>query len=119
MLQGLLVAAAPGVDVDLLAKANVGGIPKALPVLSLAFVFQNVVPIISTSLEASSALPCPPIGVFCLVPWDERSVYICQYLYLLIILFFPLLLLVFIYLSIYLFISFFCYYDSLSAFQIG
>ena len=51
MLQGLLAVAAPGVDPQALLKADVSAIPKTLPVLSLAFVFHNIIPVIATSLE--------------------------------------------------------------------
>ena len=52
-IQGLLVAAAPGVDFESLLKADLAAVPKTLPVLSLAFVFHNIIPVISTSLEVS------------------------------------------------------------------
>ena len=48
---GLLVITAPGVDVSILSEAHWEAIPSALPVIALAFVFQNVVPIIASSLE--------------------------------------------------------------------
>ena len=53
LIQGLLVVAAPGVDVESLLKADLAAVPKTLPVLSLAFVFHNIIPVISTSLEVS------------------------------------------------------------------
>lgn len=49
--QGLLGVTATDVRPDLLAVANWEALPDALPVIALAFVFQNVVPIITTSLE--------------------------------------------------------------------
>ena len=51
MMQGLLGAAAPGVDPQALLKADFSAVPKTLPVLSLAFVFHNIIPVISTDLE--------------------------------------------------------------------
>lgn len=54
-LQGLLSAAAPGVDPQALAKADISAIPKTLPVLSLAFVYHNIIPVIATDLEACSS----------------------------------------------------------------
>jgi tyrosine-specific transport protein len=48
---GLLITAAPGVDVHALTAAHWEEIPHILPVLSLACVFQNCVPIITSSLE--------------------------------------------------------------------
>ena len=50
-LQGLLAAASGGVDTSSLSKANWSAVPATLPVMSLAFVYQNVVPVIATSLE--------------------------------------------------------------------
>ena len=50
-LQGLLSTAAPGVDTQALLKADISAVPKTLPVLSLAFVFHNIIPVISTDLE--------------------------------------------------------------------
>lgn len=52
-MKGLLGTAAPGVDPQALLKADVTAIPKTLPVLSLAFVFHNIIPVISTDLEVS------------------------------------------------------------------
>ena len=42
---GLLGAAAGGVDPAALARADWGALPRALPVIALAFVYQNVVPV--------------------------------------------------------------------------
>lgn len=50
-MQGLLGTAATGVDPSLLLTAHWEAIPPALPVVALAFVFQNVVPVIASSLE--------------------------------------------------------------------
>ena len=48
---GLLALAAPGIDFGVLTEAHWKEIPPAMPVIALAFVFQNVVPVISSSLE--------------------------------------------------------------------
>ncbi len=52
-MQGLLSTAAPGVDTQALLKADLSAVPKTLPVLSLAFVFHNIIPVISTDLEVA------------------------------------------------------------------
>lgn len=60
-MQGLLGTAVPGVDPTALTKANFGAVPKTLPVLSLAFVFHNIIPVIATSLEVNLlSFPCIP-----------------------------------------------------------
>jgi tyrosine-specific transport protein len=48
---GLLITAAPGVHFEALTTAHWDEIPAALPVIALAFVFQNVAPVICSSLE--------------------------------------------------------------------
>jgi len=48
---GLLVTAAPGINFDALTTSHWDKIPAALPVIALAFVFQNVAPVICSSLE--------------------------------------------------------------------
>lgn len=48
---GLLITAAPGINFDALSTSHWDEIPAALPVIALAFVFQNVVPVICSSLE--------------------------------------------------------------------
>ena len=53
-MQGLLSTAAPGVDTQALLKADLSAVPKTLPVLSLAFVFHNIIPVISTDLEVAT-----------------------------------------------------------------
>ena len=51
-LQGLLATAAGGVHPSALATPpNWSAVPATLPVVALAFVFHNVVPVITTSLE--------------------------------------------------------------------
>lgn len=49
----LLALAAPTVDVEslLAAPTHWGALPRALPTIALAFVFQNVVPVVASSLE--------------------------------------------------------------------
>ena len=53
----LLTLAAPTVDVDALltAPTHWEALPRALPTITLAFVFQNVVPVVSSSLEGDAA----------------------------------------------------------------
>ena len=46
---GLLLAAAPGVHLEALARADWSAVPPALPVVALAFVYHNVVPRICAS----------------------------------------------------------------------
>lgn len=53
-MQGLLGSAAPGLDTHALLKANVAAVPKTFPVLSLAFIYHNVIPVIATNLEVGS-----------------------------------------------------------------
>ena len=48
----LLGRAAGGADPGALAVADWGSVPGTLPTIALAFVFQNVVPVIASSLEA-------------------------------------------------------------------
>ncbi|CAG9466809.1 unnamed protein product [Pedinophyceae sp. YPF-701] len=47
----LVVSVAGGVDVSRLAAGDWSAVPDALPVIALAFVYQNVVPVISDSLN--------------------------------------------------------------------
>ena len=48
----LLARAAGGADPDALAAADWAAVPATLPTIALAFVYQNVVPVIASSLEA-------------------------------------------------------------------
>jgi hypothetical protein len=48
--QALLSLLAPLVDVGSLARADWSAVPDALPVLALAFVYQNVAPVVATGL---------------------------------------------------------------------
>jgi tyrosine-specific transport protein len=48
---GLIYTAAPGIHFEALTRSNWDEIPAALPVIALAFVFQNVAPVICSSLE--------------------------------------------------------------------
>ena len=52
---GLLAACAGGLDFGELGRADWGELPDALPVIALAFVYQNVVPVVSSSLEGDAA----------------------------------------------------------------
>ena len=47
----LLGAAAGSVDPGALTSSHWEAVPATLPTIALAFVFQNVVPVISSSLE--------------------------------------------------------------------
>ena len=61
----LLGRAAGGADLGALAAADWGSVPGTLPTIALAFVFQNVVPVIASSLEARrNGLPSPYLLVF-------------------------------------------------------
>ena len=55
-VQGLLWAVAGQVHPENLFQANWVAVPQTLPVLSLAFVYQNVVPVICSRLEVKP--PC-------------------------------------------------------------
>jgi tyrosine-specific transport protein len=49
---GLLVAVgSTGLDFNSLLRANWAAVPHSIPVIALAFVYQNVVPVVTTSLE--------------------------------------------------------------------
>ncbi|GMH45738.1 hypothetical protein BSKO_13701 [Bryopsis sp. KO-2023] len=48
---GLLGVAAGGVHVDALARSNWAAVPDTIPVVALAFVYHNIVPVIATNLE--------------------------------------------------------------------
>ncbi len=75
-MQGLLWQTAAQVNPANLAHSDWSAVPKTLPVLSLAFVYQNVVPIICSSLEVS--LPfvrCPILLIFKGMLWLR-----CKYL---------------------------------------
>ncbi len=59
-MQGLLWQTAAQVNPANLVHSDWTAVPKTLPVLSLAFVYQNVVPIICSSLEVSlPSVQCP------------------------------------------------------------
>lgn len=85
--QGLLGVAATDVRPELLAAANWEALPDALPVIALAFVYQNVVPVITTSLEgnvgkirwaaraASCKLPMPGHPPAAARGWGARSLW--------------------------------------------
>ncbi|KAK9846332.1 hypothetical protein WJX81_001708 [Elliptochloris bilobata] len=72
----LLALASGGMDSRSLARANWAAVPATLPVLSLAFVYQNVVPVIASNLEgdirkvrtAVVAGVCVPLAMF--LAWD-------------------------------------------------
>ena len=50
-MQALLALAGGGMDARALGRANWVAVPATLPVLSLAFVYQNIVPTIASNLE--------------------------------------------------------------------
>ena len=68
-LQGLLGVAAGEVHPEQLAVANWGALPDALPIITLSFVYQNVVPVISTSLEGDIGKIRQAVLLGSLVPW--------------------------------------------------
>lgn len=47
----LVFAATGDLDWGLLLKANFAAVPQSIPIIALSFVYQNVVPVICTSLE--------------------------------------------------------------------
>jgi tyrosine-specific transport protein len=50
----LLVVAAPGVEASNLLRADWSAVPDTLPVVALAFVYQNIVPVIVSNLEGDA-----------------------------------------------------------------
>jgi tyrosine-specific transport protein len=55
-LQGLLLVAAEGVDSSSLTSGgNWSAVPATLPVVALAFVYHNIIPVICTALEGDVA----------------------------------------------------------------
>jgi tyrosine-specific transport protein len=70
VLQGLLVAASPGVDVVSLGeRANWTAVPSTLPVVALAFVFHNVVPVVVQALEGDRRKVSTAICAGVAIPW--------------------------------------------------
>lgn len=49
--QGLVAVVAPSVNPAVLLQSDWGALAPALPVMALAFVYQNIVPSITSSLE--------------------------------------------------------------------
>jgi len=47
-------AASGGLEFKSLLHANFAAVPQSIPVIALAFVYQNVVPVVATSLRRSS-----------------------------------------------------------------
>ena len=62
-VQGLLWAVAGQVHPENLFQSNWEAVPQTLPVLSLAFVYQNVVPVICSRLEVKP--PCREPSATC------------------------------------------------------
>ena len=54
-MQGLLWAVSGQVHPENLLHTNWSAVSQTLPVLSLAFVYQNVVPVVCSRLEVSAA----------------------------------------------------------------
>jgi tyrosine-specific transport protein len=50
----LVAVAAPGVDAANLVRGDWSAVPDTLPVIALAFVYQNVVPVITSNLEGDA-----------------------------------------------------------------
>lgn len=65
----LLGLAATDVRPELLSVANWEALPDALPVIALAFVYQNVVPVIASSLEGDVTKIRQAIFLGSLLPW--------------------------------------------------
>jgi tyrosine-specific transport protein len=69
-VQGLLVAAAPGVDSSsLLEQGNWSAVPATLPVVALAFVYHNVVPVAVQALDADAGRVRTAICAGVAIPW--------------------------------------------------
>lgn len=68
-LVALVVLVAPGVDPERLAVANWGEVVGSVPVVLLAFVFQNIVPVIVTQLEGDMKKVTTAIVCGTAVPW--------------------------------------------------
>lgn len=69
-VQGLLVAAAPGVDAgSLLDNGNWSAVPATLPVVALAFVYHNVVPVVVQALDGDAGRVRTAICAGVAIPW--------------------------------------------------
>lgn len=69
-MQGLLVAASPGVDVLSLGESgNWAAVPATLPVVALAFVYHNVVPVVVQALGADRRKVTAAICAGVAIPW--------------------------------------------------
>lgn len=56
LLQGLLVVAAGGVDAgSLTSGGDWSAVPATLPVVALAFVYHNIIPVICNALEGDAS----------------------------------------------------------------
>ncbi len=53
VLQGLAGLTAADMQPQQLAVANWGAVPNAVPVIALAFIYQNVVPVVVSNLEGN------------------------------------------------------------------
>lgn len=65
---GLLAVAAGGVNLDLLSRSDWSKVPDTIPVVSLAFVYHNIVPVIATNLEGDIAKVRTAIVTGSLIP---------------------------------------------------
>lgn len=69
-LQGLLVAAAPGVDAgSLTQQGDWAAVPATLPVVALAFVYHNVVPVVVQALEGDARKVRTAVCAGVAIPW--------------------------------------------------
>eukprot|EP00249_Psilotum_nudum_P016454 c25831_g1_i5 orf=723-1823(-) len=65
-----------GLDWSSLSRANISAIPQSIPIIMLAFVYQNVVPVVCTSLEGdlpkikSAVVLGTSIPLIMFVVWD-------------------------------------------------
>jgi tyrosine-specific transport protein len=68
--QGLLAVAGAGVDADILVhQGDWSAVPATLPVVALAFVYHNVVPVIVTALQGDAARIRTAICAGVAIPW--------------------------------------------------
>jgi hypothetical protein len=65
-------AASGGLEFNSLLHANFAAVPRSIPVIALAFVYQNVVPVVATSLEGD----LPRVRCICHSLYDLMLFYI-------------------------------------------
>ncbi|KAF6265945.1 Tryptophan/tyrosine permease [Scenedesmus sp. NREL 46B-D3] len=67
---GLLVVAAAGVDVgSITSGGDWGAVPGTLPVVALAFVYHNIIPVVCTALEGDAAKIRAAVLAGLAIPW--------------------------------------------------